>query len=330
MYLIDPALLIALACSQRVYFRDNTHHTGYDPRLWLCAGHASETSSHEKHSFHVLLRSGKPFRLQLLAGSVHDGDCGSMDNALRPDVHIGAGSHLSVLRDSEGVEFLPVILFGIIRDDHAVRDDDSRSILMAREKSERVARIHHKSLFVCHFRKILHHKAVLCPVLENGSVSAIGYKLMRMLSHTVVKVILYHGHDSGSLTGLGRIFLYRTGIHLIVRTETIHVYTAVCFEFRGKFRCQNLMMLLRKIAQGVLDCKHFLPGAQYVFALGGMIYCRVIWLWSGQFRGNACQYFLLECIIHLLLKFYIVLSGAIRRVFRIVFPASGHRLSVPY
>ena len=35
MYLIYPALLIAFACSQWIYFRDNTDYTGYDSCLWL-------------------------------------------------------------------------------------------------------------------------------------------------------------------------------------------------------------------------------------------------------------------------------------------------------
>ena len=70
---------------------------------------------------------------------------------------------------------------------------------MAREETERMARVHHEGLLVGHGREILHHEAVLSPVLEHGSVAAVCDQLVRMLSHAVVQVVLDHGHDRGGL-----------------------------------------------------------------------------------------------------------------------------------
>ena len=88
----------------------------------------------------------------------------------------------------------------IVRYDHTVGHYHARSILVAREESERVARVHHEGLFVGHSGKVLHHEAVLCPVLEYGTVASVGDELVRVLGHTVVQIVLDHRHDCSSLT----------------------------------------------------------------------------------------------------------------------------------
>ena len=48
-----------------------------------------------------------------------------MDDALWADVHVGAGRHLTVLRYAQGVHSLPIVWFGVVGDNHAVRHDDA-------------------------------------------------------------------------------------------------------------------------------------------------------------------------------------------------------------
>ena len=123
-----------------------------------------------------------------------------------------------------------------------------------------------------------------------------------MLCDAIVKVVLNHGHDCSRLLGFCRIFIYRTGVHLVIRTETIHVYASVLLEFLCKFLCQGFMMLYREISQCVLYCKNLFLCTQDLFALGSMIDCRIIRFWLWQLCRNSCQYIFVE-LIHESLRF---------------------------
>ena len=137
---------------------------------------------------------------ETFAPGVEHCDGGAVDNALRPDVHVGAGCHLAVLRYAHSVEAFPVIGFGIVGDHHAVCDDDARSVGVGGEKTERMAGIHHQCLRVGHLREIFHSEQILCPVLENGTVAAVGDQFVGMLGHPRIEIVLDHHHDRGGLT----------------------------------------------------------------------------------------------------------------------------------
>ncbi len=66
----------------------------------------------------------------LLAASVEHGNGGAVNDALRTDIHIRSGSHLSVLADTESIHTLPVVRLGIVGDNHTVGNHHSRSIWM--------------------------------------------------------------------------------------------------------------------------------------------------------------------------------------------------------
>jgi len=68
-----------------------------------------------------------------------------------------------------------------------------------REDAEGMARVHHQGLLITHLRQVFHGEPVLCPVLEDGAVAAIGDELMRVLGHCRVKVVGYHQHYGSSL-----------------------------------------------------------------------------------------------------------------------------------
>ena len=187
---VHPSLLIALFCGLGVDFRSDAYHSGNVARLWLRTGHSAKTRRNKE------LACGAA---TLSACRVHHRDSCAVHNALRADVHIATGGHLAVLAHSHGVHALPVVGLGVVGDYHAVGDNDSWSILVAGEKAQRMAGIHHKRLLIGHGGQILHGEPVLSPVLEDGSVSAVDNQLVRVLGHSFVQVVLDHGHYCSSL-----------------------------------------------------------------------------------------------------------------------------------
>ena len=74
-----------------------------------------------------------------------------MDNALRSDIHVGSGSHLSVLRHSECIEAFPVVGFGVVGYHHSVGHNDSWCAGVGGEEPEWMAGIHDECLRIGHF-----------------------------------------------------------------------------------------------------------------------------------------------------------------------------------
>ncbi len=145
MQLVDPTLLVAFRGRLGVDFGDNRHDARNIARLGLGAGHAAEARRDEQHATCVAAAVR-----ETLAGGVEHGDGGAVDNALRPDVHVGSGGHLPVLRDAEGVHPLPIVGLRVVGNDHAVGDDDARSVGMRRKQTERMTRIHDQRLTIGH------------------------------------------------------------------------------------------------------------------------------------------------------------------------------------
>ena len=199
VYLIHPSLLMTLPRSHRIDLCTHAHHSAYDSRLRLCSGHSTQSGCHEQHALHVLLSVLKTTRLELLACCIHHGDGCPMNYSLRTYIHIRSCSHLSVLRHSERIELLPMVRLRVVRDHHTVGDYHPWCVLMARKQPQRMSGIHYKSLLVSHLGQILHHKTVLCPVLEHGSVASIGDQFMRVLCHTIVQIVLDHRHYGSRL-----------------------------------------------------------------------------------------------------------------------------------
>ena len=147
---------------------------------------------------------------------------------------------------------------------------------MGREKPQRMSRIQNKSLFIRHFREILHGKPVLCPVLEHRTVSSICYKLVGMLCHRIIKIVAYHKHNGCSLYTLVREVIYTAGIYLVIRPVPVHIYPAVLFQFLRKLRSQGSMLLCREIPEGILQCQSLLLQGKYVLSPRSVVYCRII------------------------------------------------------
>ena len=133
-------------------------------------------------------------------GGVQQGDGGTVDNALRPDVHVGTSGHLAVLCHAERIHTFVVVLTRIIRDDHAVRHHHSRRRWTRGEKSQRVTRIHDQCLLVGHFTEVLHDQTVLAPILKHRAISTVRDQLVGELRNSGIEVVVNHQHDGRSLS----------------------------------------------------------------------------------------------------------------------------------
>ena len=150
-----------------------------------------------------------------------------MNNTLWTNIHIGTCGHLSILTYTQGIISFPIIRLRIVWYYHTICYHYTRSILMRREESERMTRIHHQCLFIGHLTQILHHQSILCPILEYGTITTVCNQFMRMLCNSLIKVVLNHHHDGCRLFRVMRIFVDRTRIHLISRAETVHIDTTI-------------------------------------------------------------------------------------------------------
>ena len=150
-----------------------------------------------------------------------------------------------------------------------------------------MTRIHHECLFIGHLTQIFHHQSVLCPVLEDSAITAVGDQLMRMLCHGLVQVVLDHHHDCGSLFRTMGILIDRTGIHLITGTEAIHIDTSVLFQLLGKLWRQCGMELLGEVTQGIAQCQFFLLSGEDIFSLRCMVDGGIVSLRLGQHIRNT-------------------------------------------
>ena len=89
------------------------------------------------------------------------------------------------------------------------------------------------------------------PVLEYGAISAVCNQLVRMLRYGGVKIVLDHQHNAGCLQGFVRIVLDWASVHIILRAESIHIYTSVLTQFFGKLGSERRVKLFGEVAQSI-------------------------------------------------------------------------------
>ena len=159
-----------------------------------------------------------------------------------------------------------------------------------------MARVQDEGLLFAHFREVLHGEQVLRPILENGSVAAIGNQLFGMLGHLGVEVVLNHQHNGCCLPATGGIGLYGPCIHGVIRPKAIHVNAPVALQLFGKLRPQNPVMPGMKIAQGILNGQFFLFFAENALngAARSMAELRVALAGRGQNIGDTGSYGVLK------------------------------------
>ena len=152
---------------------------------------------------------------------------------------------------------------------------------MAWEQSKGMTAIHDECLLIGHLAEILHDQTILCPVLENGTVTTINDEFVRVLSHLRVKIVLYHQHDGCCLTTLMGIVVDGTGMHLVAGTIAIHVDTAIAFQLLSELWSQLGVQFLREVTQGIAQRKFLLFVSKDVLTLGCMV---DLWIVGLSFR----------------------------------------------
>ena len=113
---------------------------------------------------------------------------------------------------------------------------------------------------------------------------------MRMLGYSWVQIVLNHQHYGCCLTRAVRIVVYGTGVHVVVRTEAVHIYTAIIAKLLCKLGCKHGVELAWEISQRVPQSQFLLLIGQYVLASGRMVYIVVIRFHFWQNVGNARTY----------------------------------------
>jgi hypothetical protein len=170
----------------------------------------------------------------------------------------------------------------------------TRGVGVAGEEAERVAAVHHQRLRVGHLAQVLHHQAVLRPVLEHRTVAAVGDQLVRVLRHGRVQVVLDHQHDGRGLLALRGVLVDGPRVHRVFRTQAVHIDAAVGVQLGGELRGQRGVVLRVEVAQCVPKGQLLLLGAQDVLALGGVAHLGVERLCRGKDIGDAFADGLLE------------------------------------
>ena len=102
----QPSLLMPLVGCMSVCFCDDARCSGDGRSLGLGAGHPSKTARDERDARQVRLIA----EVKMEASSVEQRDGRAVNNSLRPDVHVGACRHLTVLGHTEGVHAFVIIL----------------------------------------------------------------------------------------------------------------------------------------------------------------------------------------------------------------------------
>ena len=250
--LIYPSLLETLCCSFRIDLCCNGYTSCDISCFGLRAAHTAQSSSNEQQSFSCAIIDCLISALSTKhARCIHNRNGCAVHNALRTNVHVGSRSHLSVLRYTQRIEFLPIVWLAVIRNHHSVRHHNARRRRTRREQSHRMTTVHHERLLFGHFTQILHHQTILRPVLKNRTVPTIGNQFIRMLCHAWIQVVLNHEHDGCCLLTLCRIFRNRSRIHFVCRTIAVHVNASVCLQLFSKFLCQCFVQFRREIAKGI-------------------------------------------------------------------------------
>ena len=158
----EPPLFMAFVCSMCIGFSDDASSTSNRSGFCLCSGHPAQTTGDECDARKVrfIIES----KMQTCGIEQRDGR--TVDDTLRPDVHVRTGRHLPVLSDSQGIHSFVVFLTRMVWNDHSICHDNTWCIGMRWKQSKRMTRIHDERLFLSHLTKILHGETVLGPILE--------------------------------------------------------------------------------------------------------------------------------------------------------------------
>ena len=249
--LADPALAVSGLDSGVVNLSNDTNTACDLDSLRLSTAHAAQTGSNEEVACKVaLLRNA-----QVLTACIQDGVEGTVYDTLRSDVHPAACGHLTVAGASHSGELGPVSQVVSLADKKSVGDDNTRSLLVGVEESQRMAGHNNQCLLVGQYLKVLLDQLILHPVLAYLTGLTVGNQLVGIQSDLRAQVVVNHNLESFTLNAVAFIFINRLAVNLLLRHEAVSVDTASGKEFFHELRSQLLMKLFRNITKGILQCQ---------------------------------------------------------------------------
>ena len=260
-----PALSVAGLDPGVVHLGDDGGGAGDLSSLALGAGHAAQTGGDEQAAGQVAVVGDA----QLQTAGVQQGVEGAVHDALGPDVHPAAGSHLAVVGHTDGSGAVEVLL--VIEGAHhqAVGDDAAGSQTMAVEQAQRMAGHDHQGLLIGHDLQVLLDQAVLHPVLAHLAGLAVGHQLIGIQGDVEVQVVVDHHLHGAAFDAVALVLVDGLAVQLALGTEPVAVDTAGLLQLLGKLLGHLLVMVGMDVAQGVLDGQLLVGLAQVRLTVGG-------------------------------------------------------------
>ena len=130
-YVSHPALTVAGFNTRGIHFGYDSRRTGHLGSFGLGAAHTAQAGRDEKPSAQVtVLRDA-----ELQPSGIQKGVESAVHNALRPDIHPPAGSHLTVIGYTHLHGCMPVLLIIIQPYHHRIRNNDARRFGFRLEES---------------------------------------------------------------------------------------------------------------------------------------------------------------------------------------------------
>lgn len=129
---------------------------------------------------------------ELLGGDGGEGLVGALEDALGADVDPGAGRHLPVHGQAEGLQAAELLPVGPVADEVGVGDEDARGPLVGLHDADRAAGLDEHRLVLLEGAQGPHHRVEGAPVAGRLARAAVDDELVGVLGDLRVEVVLQH------------------------------------------------------------------------------------------------------------------------------------------
>ena len=157
----------------------------------------------------------------LLAGG-GEGLVGALQDALRADVDPGAGRHLAVHGEPQGVEAPKLVPVVPVAHQVGVGDQHARRPLVGREDADRLARLHEQGLVVAQALQGGHDGVEGLPVAGRLAGAAVDHEVLGTLGDLGVQVVHQHAQGGFLLPALAGELRASGRTHHPIRSDGAH------------------------------------------------------------------------------------------------------------
>lgn len=218
-----------------------------------------------------------------------------MYNILWANVYKRVGCYLFIGGYFQGVIFVLVFFCGIVWDYYFVGYYYFWGFRVGGEEFEWMFGIKYQGLFVCYLSQVLYNQLVLCLVLKNSFIVIVGDQFMWVFGNFGVQVVLNYQYDCSSLLGLMGIFLNWLGVYFIVGMKMVYINVFVVFQFFGKFRSQDFVLMSWEVVQGIFEGQCLVFIRKYIVNI--MFWCMVYIRIVGFGYWQCIWYFFQDCFL---------------------------------